>query len=75
MLNNTDTTLKEILKYRNQPSTITIQNTCKDKGSFNFIEVDQKQIEKEILKLDVNKALQNSDILIKVVKENTNIFA
>ena len=75
MLNNTDTTLKEILKYRNQPSTITIQNTCKDQGSFNFIEVDQKQIEKEILKLDVNKASQNSDILIKVVKENTNIFA
>ena len=75
MLNNTDTTLKEILKYRNQPSTITIQNTCKDQGSFNFIEVDQKQIEKEILKLDVNNASQNSDILIKVVKENTNIFA
>ena len=75
MLNNTDTTLKEILKYRNQPSTITIQNTCKDKCSFNFIEVDQKQIEKEILNLDVNKASQNSDILIKVVKENTNIFA
>ena len=75
MLNNTDTTLKEILKYRNQPSTITIQNTCKDQGSFNFIEDDQKQIEKEILKLDVNKASQNSDILIKVVKENTNIFA
>ena len=35
---------------------------CKDKGNFNFIEVDHKQIEKEILKLDVNKASQSSDI-------------
>ena len=48
---------------------------CKDKGNFNFIEVDQKQIEKEILKLDVNKASQSSDIPIKVLKENSNIFS
>ena len=56
--------MKAILKYRNHPSIIAIQNKCKDKGSFNFIEVDQKQIEKEILNLDV-----------KVLKENTDIFS
>ena len=58
------------MKYRNHPSIIAIRNKCKDKGNFNFIEVDQKQIEKEILKLDVNKASQSSDIPIKVLKEN-----
>ena len=34
-----------------------------------------KQINKEFLKLDVNKASQSSDISIKVLKENTDIFS
>ena len=54
------------MKYRNHPTIIAIQSKYKDKGNFNFIEVDQKQIEKEVLKLDVNKASQNSDTPIKV---------
>ena len=53
--NTNDATLKAILKYRRHASIIAIQNKYKGKGSFNFIQVDQKQIEKEILKLDVNK--------------------
>ena len=73
--NTNDATLKAILKYRNHPSIIAIQNKCKDKGSFNFIEVDQKQIVKKILKLDVNKASQNSHISIKVLKDNPDIFS
>ena len=63
------------MKYRNHPSITAIRRKCKDKGNFNFIEVDQKQIEKEILKLDVNKASQSSDIPIKVLKENSDIFS
>ena len=47
--NTNDATLKAILKYRNHPSIIAIQNKCKGKGNFNFIEVGHKQIEKEIL--------------------------
>ena len=62
------------MKYRNNPSIITIQNKCKDKDSFNFIEFDQKQIEKEILKLDVNIASQNSDIPTKVLKSKHQYF-
>ena len=73
--NNNYATLKAILKYRNHSSIIAIQSKCKDKGNFNFSEVDQKQIEKEILKLDVNKASQSSDIPIKVLKENSDIFS
>ena len=71
--NTNDATLKAILKYRNHPSIIAIRSKCKDKGNFNFIEVDQEQIEKEILKLDVNKASQSSDTPIKV-KKKTGIF-
>ena len=73
--NNNYATLKAILKYRNHSSIIAIQSKCKDKGNFNFSEVDQKQIEKEILKLDVNKASQSSDIPIKVLKGNSDIFS
>ena len=62
------------MKYRTHPSIIAIENKCKDNANFNFTEVDQKQIEKEILKLDVNKAPQSSDIPIKVLKENSDIF-
>ena len=73
--NTNDANLKAILKYRNHSSIIAIQNKCKDRENFNFIEVDQKQIKKEILKLDVNKASQSSDIPIKVLKENSDIFS
>ena len=73
--NISDPTLKPILKYRNHPSITAIQNRCKIKGSFNFVEVDQQQIEKEILKLDANKASQSSDIPIKIIKENIDVFS
>ena len=62
------------MEYRNHPSIIAIRNKCKDKRNFNFIEVDQKQIEKNVLKLDENKASQSSDIPI-VLKENSDIFS
>ena len=73
--NTTDATLKAIFKYRNHSSIIAIRNKCKDKGNFNFIEVDKKQIEKGTLKLDVNKASQRSDNPVKVLKENSDIFS
>ena len=66
--NTNDATLIAILKYRNHPSIIAFRSKCKDKDNFNFIEIDKKQIEKEILKLDVNKASQSSDIPIKALK-------
>ena len=44
------------------------------KETFSFVEVDQKEIEKEILNMDVNKASQSSDIPTKIVKENVDIF-
>ena len=63
------------MKYRNQLSINAIQNKCQGKCNFNFTEVDQKQTKKEILKLDVNEASQSSDIPIKVLKENSDIFS
>ena len=70
-----DRTLKAVLKYRKHPSIVAIRNKCKNKVSFSFVGFDKKEIEKEILKLDANKASQDSDILIKLLKENVNIFS
>ena len=42
---NEESLVKAILKYRKHPS-ISIQKKCKDNVNFNFIEVNQKQIEK-----------------------------
>ena len=64
-----------ILKYNNQPSITAIQNKLQDRDSFNFIEVGQKQINKEILKLVKIKASQGSDISKKALKENIDIFS
>ena len=64
------------MKYRNNPNIIAIQNKCKDKGSFNFIFIWLTKTNwKRDLKLDVNKASKNSDIPIKVLKENIDIFS
>ena len=72
--NISDPTLKAILKYRNHPSIIAIRKKYKISECFKFTEVDQKDIEKEILKLDLNKASQSSDIPTKIVIENVDIF-
>ena len=69
-----DPTLKAILKYRKHPGLFAIRSNCKNKDSFNFLEVDKKEIEKEILNLNANNASQNSDIPIKIVKQNVDIF-
>ena len=62
-------------KIQKHPSIVVIRNKWKNKGIFSFVGVDKKEIEKEILKLDANKASQNSDIPIKLLKENVNIFS
>ena len=62
-----DPTLKAILKYKKYPGVITIREKFKIKETFSFVEVDQKEIEKDILNMDVNKALQSGDIPTKIV--------
>ena len=55
--NTNDTTLKAILKYRNHPSIIAIQNKYKGNDSFNFIRLIRNILKKSFkTKLDINKA-------------------
>ena len=57
-----DSTIKAILKHKHQSSTATIRNQCK------------KEIEHLILNHDVNKISQSSDIPLRIVKDNIDIF-
>ena len=69
-----DQTLRAILKYRNHPSIITIQNKFKGGDAFCFRELEKGEIQKEIDKLN-NKASQYSDIPTKIIKSNSDIFS
>ena len=70
----TESTLKVLLKYKDHPSILATQGNC-EKETFRFSEVNIEDIKKDILKLDKNKASQHSDIPIKIIKENLDIFA
>ena len=70
-----DPTLRAILKYKDHPSITATQNNCKNRIKFAFEETNLASIEKETHKLKINKASQNWYILIKIIKENVDIFA
>ena len=76
VINNViDPTLRAILKYKDHPRILTIQNNCKNRIKFAFQEMDLKSIEKRIDNLKINKESQSSDIPTKIIKENVDIFA
>ena len=77
--NISDPSIKLIVKYRKHPSILTIGEVCKERkkkhSAFSFSKVAKEEIFKDILKLDVSKACQNTDIPFKIIKENADIFA
>ena len=62
--------MKATLKYRKYSNISCHYN----RGSFNFTKFGKKEAEESILKLNVSKISQRSDIKTKVVKEGTSIF-
>ena len=69
-----DPTLKTIAKYRNHTSILPMTLEYKNRAniSFNFFSKDALT---EIKVLDVSKAIQESDIMLKFIKANENFFA
>ena len=70
-----DAPSRAILKHKDHPSILAIQDKCKNRNKFAFEETDLANIEKEIHNLKISKACQSLDIRTKVLKENVNIFA
>ena len=69
-----DPVLREILNYKNHPSITVIKEKLKN-SVFSFYEVNKDKIKKESNRLNKNKASQKSDIPIKIIHDNVDIFA
>ena len=69
-----DPVLKAILKYKNHPSIVAIRN-ANNNSHFHFNEVTVEEVYEEIRKLSTRKSVQRTDIPIRVLKENADIFA
>ena len=52
-----------------------IASESKNKASFSFNFVSKEDVLTEIKMLDVSKAIQESDIPVKIIKANENFFA
>ena len=64
---------KAILKYTNHPIAIAIK-ALKNTFICSFTNVSVENVMKEIRKLNSKKATQKTDIPIKALKQNTDIF-
>ena len=65
---------KAILEYKNQPSIIVIKNARNGPG-FYFCGVSVNDIFKKTKRLKARKATQITDIHVKILKENADIFS
>ena len=63
-----------IIKYKNHPSIRAILDKSPN-TSFSLKTISKKDIEKEILNLNVAKGSQDSDIPTKIVTKNSDIFS
>ena len=68
-------TLKAIVKWRNHPSILTITSEHQNKPKFSFNFVLKEHVLEEIQMLDSAKAIQESDIPVELIKENSDLFA
>ena len=68
-------TLKTILKYKNHSSISIIKRFSEHFSSFHFSQVDKNTVLKEIIKLSLYKSVQDTDIPVKILKENADYFA
>ena len=61
------------MQFRNHSSASAIRNAFNPQ-SFNFSEVSVDDVLKEFNKLGYRKAIQNTDIPVKTLKQNTDLF-
>ena len=69
-----DPVLRIIERFKKHPSVGAIFENHKD-NTFSFRHVYINEITKEIKRLAVKKACQDTDIATKVIKNNSDIFA
>ena len=70
-----DPTLKAIAKWRNDSSILAIASEYKNRANFSFNFVSKEDVLTKIKVLYVSRAIQESDIPVKIIKANENFFA
>ena len=65
--------MKAIMKFRNHPCVSAIRNAFNPQ-SFNFSKVSVDVLLKETNQLGNRNAIQNTDIPVKILKQNADIF-
>ena len=61
-----DQLLKAIVRYRNHPSIVAVKKFYNSKSHFSFKNVQKEEILKELNNLNINKAIQSTDIPTKI---------
>ena len=64
-----------INKIKNHPSIKVIKSREKEQQTFTFNYVSYEEVLNEIWKLQTTKMKQQNDILTKILKENSEVFA
>ena len=72
---NSYTTLKAVFKYKNHPSIISSRGFRHQVSNFNFSCINKNTVLKEIRGLSTTKASQDTDLAVKILKENADYFA
>ena len=70
-----DPTLKAIAKWRNHPSILVIASEYKNRANISFNFISKEDVLTVIKMMDVSKAIQESDIPVKIIETNENFFA
>ena len=69
-----DPTLKAIAKWRKHTSILAITSAYKNRANFPFNFGSKEDVLTEIKMLDVSKAIEESDIPVKINRGNDNFF-
>ena len=70
-----DPTIKAIMKYKNYPSILRINDKMEADSSFNFHAISDEDMEKQLFYTNISKSFQVNNIPLKILKENRNIFS
>ena len=73
--NNNEPILNYISKFKNHPSIKVIKSRKKEEQTFNFNYFSYEEVLNEIRKLQTAKSIQQNNILTKILKENSEVFA
>ena len=66
--------MRAILRYKDHPSILAIQNKYKNRNKFAFEKTVLASMEKETRNLNIIKASQISDISTRILTEHIDIF-